>query len=386
MFDLLLFNLRAQGVKVGLGEWLAFLEGLERGLVVDLQGLYGFGRAVLCQTEAQYDAWDLTFQATFSGVELPEDLSRKLVEWLAEATRPEGERVHIDMGPEQLREELLKRLREQKGRHDGGNYWVGTGGRSPFGNSGLADSGVKVGEASGGGRSAIRMAEDRRWAGYRTDTTLGARDFQAALKELRALAKEGQPELHLDHTIRKTADNAGDIELVFERARKNRVHLVLLMDTGGSMDPHTRLVEELFNAARVARGFKSFQAWYFHNVPTGWLYRDYASWDRTPIETVLEGWTPQHRVLFVGDASMATWELMGAAPRVYGDTAAMSGFDWLGRVHQRCPTSVWLNPDPERFWDHPTVSAIGSLFKMYPLTLDGLRGAVKRLRLGAMAA
>ncbi len=386
MFELLLFNLRAQGVKVGLGEWMAFLEGLQRGLVVDLQGLYGFGRAVLCQTEAQYDAWDLSFQATFSGVELPADLSQKLAEWLQSAMRPEGERVPVDMSPEQLREELMKRLREQKSRHDGGNYWVGTGGTSPFGNSGRAETGIKVGDASGGGRGAVRMAEERRWAGYRTDTTLAARDLQASLKELRALAREGMPELHLDHTIRRTADNAGDIELVFERARKNRVHLVLLMDTGGSMDPHTRLVEQLFNAARLARGFKTFQAWYFHNVPTGWLYRDYASWDRTPIEEVMDGWTPNHRLLFVGDASMATWELMGASPRVYGDTRAMSGFDWLQRMHQRCPSSVWLNPDPERFWDHPTVSAIGAVFKMYPLTVEGLRGAVKRLRLGAMAA
>lgn len=383
MFDLLLMNLRAQGLKVGLGEWLAFLEGLHRGLVVDLEGLYGFGRAVLCQSEAQFDAWDLAFQATFSGVELPDRLAERLAEWLADARRPEGERVHVDMDPEKLREELLKRLREQRGRHDGGPYWVGTGGTSPFGNSGRADTGIKVGEASGGGRGAIRMAEDRRWAGYRTDTTLETRDLQAALKELRSLAREGELRLEVDKTVRRTADNAGDIELVFERARKNRVHLVLIMDTGGSMDPHTRLVERLFNAARLAKGFKSFQAWYFHNVPTGWLYRDYATWDRSPIEDVIQDWTPQHRLVFVGDASMATWELTGAAPRVYGDTRALSGLDWLVRVHQRCPASVWLNPDPERFWDHPTVSAIGAVFPMFPLTLDGLRRAVRKLRAGA---
>ena len=283
------------------------------------------------------------------------------------------------MDAEQLMAELKKRLAEQKERHDGGNYWIGTGGKSPFGNSGTADAGVKVGDGAGG-RSAIRMAEERRWAGYRTDTTLDTRDMAAALKELRALAREGELQLHLDHTIKRTADNAGDIELVFDRARKNRVHLVLIMDTGGSMDPHTRLVERLFGASKAAKGFKSFQSWYFHNAPTGWLYRDYSTWDRTPIEEVVSTWTPQHRVLFVGDASMAPWELFGAAPRVYGDTAAMSALDWLARIRQHCPASVWLNPDSPRYWDHPTVNAVGAVFPMFPLTVDGLRQAIRKLR------
>lgn len=379
MFDLLLVNLRSQGLKVGLGEWITFLQGLHEGLVVDLEGLYGFGRAVLCHSETQFDAWDLSFKATFSGVELPPNLKEKLAEWLADAVKAEGERVHVDMDAERLLEELKKRLAEQKERHDGGNYWVGTGGKSPFGNSGTADSGVKVGDG-GGGRSAIRMAEERRWAGYRTDTTLDKRDLQSALKELRALAREGALELHVDKTIRRTADNAGDIELVYDRARKNRVHLVLIMDTGGSMDPHTRLVERLFSAAKAAKGFKTFQAWYFHNAPTGWLYRDYATWDRSPIEEVVSTWTPQHRVLFVGDASMAPWELFGAAPRVYGEAGAMSALDWLGRIRLSCPASVWLNPDSPRYWDHPTVNAVGAVFPMFPLTVDGLRQAIRKLR------
>lgn len=379
MFDLLLVNLRSQGLKVGLGEWLTFLDGLNQGLVVDLEGLYGFGRAVLCHSETQFDAWDLSFKATFAGVELPPILKERLAEWLAEAIKAEGERAHIDMDAEALMRELQKRLAEQKERHDGGNYWIGTGGKSPFGNSGTADAGVKIGDGAGG-RSAIRMAEERRWAGYRTDTTLDTRDMAAALKELRALAREGELELHVDHTIKRTADNAGDIELVFERARKNRVHLVLIMDTGGSMDPHTRLVERLFGASKAAKGFKSFESWYFHNAPTGWLYRDYSTWDRAPIEEVVSTWTPQHRVLFVGDASMAPWELFGAAPRVYGDTAAMSALDWLARIRQHCPASVWLNPDNPRYWDHPTVNAVGAVFPMFPLTVDGLRQAIRKLR------
>jgi hypothetical protein len=335
---------------------------------------------VLCQSETQFDAWDLAFHATFQGVELPADLSGALQAWLQGTPRPEGERAPGETDPEALFRELLDRLRRQRGRHEGGSHWIGTGGTSPFGHGGRADAGLRIGGEGGGGRSAVRLAGERRWAGYRTDTTLEMRDFQAAMRELRSLGREGPEVLHLDRTIRKTADNAGEIDLVYERARKNRVHLVLAMDTGGSMDPHTRLVEKLFAAAKAAKGFKSFQAWYFHNAPTGWLYRDYATWDRQRIEDVIRDWTPQHRLVLVGDASMAPWELFGAAGRAFGDTSAPSALDWLIRMRERCPSSAWLNPDPPRFWAHPTVMAVGGVFPMFPLTLEGLRDAVRALR------
>ncbi len=210
MFQLLFVNLRAQGVKVGLGEWLAFLEGLRQGLVVDLESLYGFGRAMLCTSEAQFDAWDIAFQATFDGVELPPQISAAMAEWLAEAEAAVGPKVPIDMTPEELLEEFRKRLAEQKERHDGGNRWIGTGGRSPFGNSGQSQGGIRVG-GKGGGRSAIQVAGDRAWADYRVDTTLQIRDFQLALRALRNLVREGRVELSLDGTIDRTAKNAGEI-------------------------------------------------------------------------------------------------------------------------------------------------------------------------------
>lgn len=380
MFANLLFNLRAAGIRVGLGEWMAFLEGLRKGLVVDLDGLYGFGRAVLLQTEAQYDAWDLAFQATFAGVELPQDLSSKLAEWLNSPVAADGEIVQVDKTPEELWEEFKKRLAEQKERHDGGNRWIGTGGTSPYGNSGRASTGVRVGGQSGGGRAAVRLAEERRWADYRTDRRLERRDFEAALKQLRSLAREGQLELDLDRTIRKTSDNAGEIDLVYTRKRQNRVHLVLLLDTGGSMDPHTKLVEQLFTAAKEAKGFKSFKAWQFHNAPTGWLYEDYATWSRKRIDEVMRDWTPQHRLVWVGDASMASWELFGSSSYPFQEGTSMSGLDWMRRIAARCPRGVWLNPDEPKYWDHPTVKAIGGVYPMFPLTLSGLRDAVRKLR------
>ena len=169
MFDLLLVNLRSQGLKVGLGEWLTFLDGLNQGLVVDLEGLYGFGRAVLCHSETQFDAWDLSFKATFAGVELPPIIKDRLAEWLAEAVKAEGERAHIDMDAEQLMAELKKRLAEQKERHDGGNYWIGTGGKSPFGNSGTT-SAIDSNRITA---VTFSTSVSRAWASAWTDSDIG---------------------------------------------------------------------------------------------------------------------------------------------------------------------------------------------------------------------
>lgn len=383
MFDLLLFNLRAQNVSVGMGEWLVFLKGIEDGLVADLQGLYEFGRAVLVQSEAQFDAWDVAFESTFSGVELQPDISEELLAWLEHAAPNTGDVVEHDMSLDELRRQFYERLKEQTERHDGGDHWIGTGGTSPFGSQGRSRNGIRVGQ--GGGRSAVAVAGERRWLNYRSDSRLDVRDFQVALRALRKLTREGPEELDVDRTIRKTVDNGGEIDLEFTRVKQNRVHLVLLLDTGGSMDHHARLVSRLFTAAKEMKGFKSITTLHFHNVPYGYLYKDFATYQRVAIEEVLSGMSPHHRLVWVGDASMAPWELFG---RYHGnpwgephsDDAGMNGLGWLKRIREVCPASVWLNPDPQRFWDHPTVSAIGGLYPMFPLTLDGLRDAVSQLR------
>jgi uncharacterized protein with von Willebrand factor type A (vWA) domain len=381
MFDLLLLNLRSQGVQVGLGEWLAFLDGIQKGLVVELDGLYDFGRAVLVHSEAHFDAWDLSFQATFAGVKLEPVFSEQLLEWLAEAKDSRGETVDLDMDWEELRRQFLERLAEQKERHDGGSKWVGTGGTSPFGTGGRSRGGIQLG--GGGARSAMAVAGDREWRSYRTDKRLQSRDFQVALRALRKLTREGQLQLDIDGTIDKTSKCGGEIELAWERSKENRVHLVLILDTGGSMDPHTRLVTQLFSAAKALKGFKSFEAYHFHNAPYGYLYRDYATRDRVSIPEVLSGLSSSHRLVWVGDASMAPWELFG---QTHSDpwgsqqtSESLCGLQWVQRFQQRCPASIWLNPDDERYWNHPTVRAIGGVVPMFPLTLDGLRDGVKKL-------
>ncbi len=373
----LLYNLRNQGLKVGTGEWLAFMRGLDLGLATNLDQIYFLARSVLVHTEAHYDAFDVAFTATFDGVEMPAPFKDELAAWLENARKAEGDRVHHDFESlEAMRKELEKRLKEQKERHDGGGHWVGTGGSSPFGNSGRADQGIRVG-GEGGGRGAVQVAGDRRWAGYRTDMKLDIRDFKVALSMLRRFGREGAEKLDIDGTIEKTAKNAGEIELDIKRERINRVKLVLLMDTGGSMEPSAELVSRLFTAAKELKTFKTFEAWHFHNCPYSWLYKDYRTFERRPTAEVVERLTPQHRLVWVGDASMAPWELFQGAG--WGE-AGPTGIQWLQRFTQRCPSSIWLNPDPERYWDHPTVRAVGATMPMFPLTVDGLRRGMQTLR------
>lgn len=377
MFGEFLLHLRAAGVPVGLGEWGALLRALERGIVATPQELYDIGRALLCRTEADFDRYDLAFAAAFRDAVLDPELRDKLEQWLQQAVARQGERVETGIADQDLWRTLLERLREQKERHDGGNHWVGTGGTSPFGHGGRASSGIRVG-GQGGGRSAVGIALERAWEGYRTDRVLDVRDFEVALRSLRKLTREGDTEVDIEGTIDKTARNAGDIEIVEQRARVNQVHLVLLMDAGGSMAPHHETVSRLFSAASRTRGFKSFTAYSFHNCVYGTLYRDIQQLDRMPTERVLATFGPRHRVILVGDASMAPYELFSAYSWPGHDKLA--GIDWLKRVRARAPSSVWLNPDPRRYWDHPTVSAIGALFPMFPLTVDGIRDAVRKLR------
>lgn len=379
MFVEFLYELRSAGIPVGLGEWNGLLAALRRGLAATPRELYTIGRALLCRSEADFDRFDVAFARSFRDAELSPELKAKLAEWLAKQVEtPKGERVDPGIPDEDLWQTLMERLRQQEGEHNGGNRWVGTGGKSAFGHGGEASRGIRVG-GSGGGRSAVQVAMERRWENYRTDRTLNVRDLEVALRELRKLIREGRYELDLDGTIRRTCENAGDIEIVEQRERQNQVHLVLLMDAGGSMAPHAERVSQLFTAADRTQIFKSFTAYSFHNCVYGWLYKDIEQLDRVPTEKVLSNLTPHHRLLFVGDASMAPYELFSVFSWPGGGNQ-LAGIDWLQRFRARCPASAWLNPDPRRYWEHPTVRAIGSTFEMYELSVDGLRSAVRRLR------
>jgi hypothetical protein len=383
MFLDFLYLLREQRVPVGANEWIAFEEALAQGLEGGrLDGFYHLGRALLVKSEGHYDAFDVAFARFFQGFDVPPSVKEALLRWL---DRPEGEQnrgLPPVLEDAALMEEFKKLLETQKERHDGGMKYIGTRGISPFGNQGVNPQGMRVGGQSAGGRSAIYQAESREFQNYRTDVKLETRQFKVALKQLRRFEKEGRPVLQLDPTIKKTADNGGEIDLIFGPDRKNSVKLLLLMDAGGSMDPYADVVSRLFSAAFAAHHFKRFEYYYFHNCVYGRIYKDIAQRRSVPTQQMLRDLPQDFRVVFVGDACMAPWELTAANDLVgYGSTHH-SGLDWLKRIKAHFRGAVWLNPEPKSYWNHPTISQIGAVVPMFELTLDGLNRAMRLLRVG----
>jgi len=387
MFSGFLYHLRGYGLKISMMEWLSLMRGLAEGFArSNLTVFYHLGRALLVKKEADFDTFDRAFASYFSDVSSTFDLNEELLQWLENPKLPreltDEERKSLEaLGFEELLEKFRKRFDEQDERHDGGNKWIGTGGTSPFGHGGEHPTGIRIGGA-GGGRSAVQVAQSRRFRNLRNDRVLDTRQIGVALRRLKKLEKdEGPEELDLDKTIDESARNGGDIELVFGPPRKNKIKLLLLMDVGGSMDPHTKLCERLFSAAHRASHFKKFEARFFHNCVYEKLYTDISRWRGEQTKDLMKKIDEKWSVVFVGDAWMSPYELTysGGAIDYYHDNVE-TGLDWLKRIRTRCPKSVWLNPEPMRIWNAPTIRLIRQVFPMYPLTVDGLGDAVDVLR------
>ena len=389
MFTDFLFSLRRRGVPVGTQEWLAFHQALSEGLIEDADQLYGLGRAILIHREGHYDAYDLSFLEVFHDVETAE-LSDALKSWLENPVpipdlSPEAFERLTGMSLDELHRRFEELLRKQKERHDGGNTWIGTGGTSPFGHSGRSRGGVRVGGPRGG-RSAMQVAGERRFRNYRTDVTIDVRQFKVALRALRHLGKEGPEQLDLDHTIDATSKAGGEIDLRFERERRNTVRMALLMDAGGSMDPYARLVDRLFSAASEIGHWRSFDHYFFHNCVYSRLYTNIERLRSVETEELFRKHSPDTKFVFVGDACMAPWELTAAGGALsMWDRNRISGLEWLQRFRRTWKDCIWLNPEPERYWRHETIAAIGRVIPMFPLSLDGLKEATRHLRRGANA-
>lgn len=382
-----LFHLRARGLNVSLTEHLALIEALAKGYSrASLSVFYALARSLLVKREAQLDLFDRCFAEYFEGVEEELELDEELLRWL-EQPKPalelsDEQRAMLEaMDLETLREQFEQRLAEQKERHDGGNRWVGTGGTSPFGHGGQHPTGVRVG-GHGGGRSAVQVASERRFQNLRSDRVLDTRQVSVALRRLRLLSQDGAPtELDIDATIDKSAKEGGEIDLVFTPPRRGRVKLLLLMDVGGSMDPHAQLSEQLFSAAHQASHFKAFEHFFFHNCPYGRLYKDIWQGDATSTAEVLKQIDRTWSVVFVGDAWMSPYELSHQGGAIsYWEQNPVPGLEWLRRFQQKTDKLAWLNPEPKRIWEAPSVRMVRSLFPMFELTLDGLTEAVDHLR------
>ncbi|MEL6582686.1 MAG: VWA domain-containing protein [Pseudomonadota bacterium] len=392
MFLNLFENLRSARVPVSLREYLTLLDGMAAGLATyDVDGFYYLARAALVKDERHLDRFDQAFAITFKGMEaldlsamleaadLPEEWLRKL----AEKTLSKEEMAEIEAlgGFEKLMETLRERLKEQQGRHQGGNKWIGTAGTSPFGAYGYNPEGVRIGQDKSRHQRAVKVWDKREFRNLDDSVELGTRNIKVALKRLRRWARDGaEDELDLDGTIRATAEH-GYLDVQTRPERRNAVKVLLFFDVGGSMDPHIKLVEELFSAARAE--FKHLEHYYFHNCLYEGVWRDNARrWnEQVPTFDVLHTYGPDYKVIFVGDASMSPYEVAmpGGANEHWNKEA---GSVWLQRVREKWPDAVWINPLPEQHWRYTqSLQMIREIFenRMYPMTLDGIDRAVREL-------
>jgi len=385
MFTDFFYTLKEKKVPVSITEWMALMEALSKGYISNLNDFYYLARAILVKSEAYYDQYDVAFQEYFKGIEAPPEIAEQILSWLRDPINKmllsDEERALLDgMALDELLEELEKRLKEQTEQHDGGDYWIGRGGTSPFGHSGEHPGGIRMG-GSGGGGSAMQIAEQRQFRNYRSDLTLDVRQIEVALKGLRRLDHTGpEDQLDLDKTIDATCRNAGELEFIWTRDRKNAVKLLLLMDAGGSMEPFAHLCSLLFSAAHSSTHFKDFQYYYFHNCVYDALYKDIERRDGVGTDHILRTLEPDYKVILVGDAWMATSELIDMYGAIYYyERNHKAGIVRLKQIAEHFTHCVWLNPEPPRYWNHPTVLTIGKVLPMFELTLDGLHQAIKKL-------
>ena len=398
MFTDFFFLLRFYGVPVTVTEWLALMRALALGLApAGLDQFYGVARSVLVKSEAYFDQYDQAFAAMFEGIETPPRIEDEVWEWLAHPLEMPGltdeERRLLagaleDLDLVALERLFRERLAEQTEAHHGGSHWVGTGGTSAFGHSGFHPGGIRLGGESRH-RSAVKVAGERRYRGYRTDQEVGVRQFDLALRRLRRLSSRNEgvaDELDLDETIDQTAGNAGRLSLVWRKSRKNAVKVVLLMDVGGSMHPYIRLCSQLFSAVNRSSHFKDLRTYYFHNCVYDWLYLDTSCSlsDAVSTKRVLQELPGDFKLILVGDAAMAPSELMSRHGIIWwGYGNEEPGIEWLRRLRRHFDHSVWLNTIPEADWDRThgttTIRKVREVFPMYELTVDGLTAAVKQL-------
>jgi uncharacterized protein with von Willebrand factor type A (vWA) domain len=388
MFFNFLDELRAAGIPASIKEHLMLLEALDADVIDRTpESFYYLARSTYVKDEGLIDRFDQVFAKVFRGiatsfgqqqVDVPADWLRAVAE---KYLTPEEMAAIESLGSwDEIMETLKQRLEEQQGRHQGGNKWVGTGGTSPYGNSGYNPEGVRIGGESTHKR-ALKVWDQREFRNLDSTRELGTRNIKIAMRRLRRFAREGAAdELDLDATINGTA-RQGWLDIHMRPERHNAVKLLLFLDIGGSMDPFVKLCEELFSAATAE--FKNLEFFYFHNCPYEGVWKDNRRRfsERTPTWDVLHKFGHDYKVVFVGDASMSPYEIThpgGSVEHMNEEAGAV----WLHRLTTTYPASVWLNPIPEAQWGYSgSIKIIRDLMsdRMYPLTLDGLDDAMREL-------
>ena len=389
MFTTFFHELKAAKLPVTLKEYLLLMEALKADLAEQrVEHFYYLSRATLVKDEKHLDKFDQVFGHVFKGLELMSDAAEVEIpeEWLRAVNSlylSDEEKAKIEAmgGWDKIMEELKKRLEEQKGRHQGGKKWIGTGGTSPYGAEGYNPAGVRIGQKENKNFRAVKVWDKREFKDLDDNVELGTRNIKVALRRLRKFAREGAAEeLDLDGTIKGTA-HKGYLDIQMRPERRNTVKVLMFFDIGGSMDWHIKLAEELFSASRAE--FKHMQHYYFHNCLYEFVWKDNKRrWtEKTATWDVLHKFPADYRVIFIGDASMSPYEITvpGGSVEHMNEEA---GSSWLKRVTGIYEHCVWLNPVPEQHWSWtPSIKLVGDIMenRMFPLTLGGLDGAMKAL-------
>ena len=383
-------TLKEERLPVSFTELFTLLECLKKNIIFgNVDDFYHLSRLCLIKDEKNFDKFDRAFAKYFENVEILDELSSHEIpnEWLRkqlESMLTDEEKAKIEAlgGLDKLLEEFKKRMEEQKKRHQGGNKWVGTGGTSPFGAYGYNPEGIRIGQQEGRSGRAVKVWDRRNYRDLDDSVELGTRNLKLALRRLRKFARTGTAEeLDLDDTISSTAKNAGLLDIKMIPERHNAVKVLLFFDVGGSMDPHVKTCEELFSAARSE--FKHLKYYYFHNFlyESVWTKSHRRHAETTPIFEVMNKYSKDYKVIFVGDATMAPYEIThtGGSIEHYNEEA---GAIWMRRMSESFDNMVWINPTPKDYWEHSySIEIVKELLedKMFPLTVKGLEGAMGSL-------
>lgn len=383
------FKLRDYQIPVSLREFLDLLNALKNDIAfADMEGFYHLSRLCLVKDEANFDKYDRAFSDYFEGIQSLDLFSKDIPDdWLAKQfdrmfTDEEKEQIKSLGGLDKLMETLKKRLEEQQKRHQGGNKWIGTGGTSPFGSGGYNPEGVRIGQDGNNQFSAAKVWDKREFKDLASDVELGTRNIKIALRKLRQFARSGaQEELDMAGTIGATAKNAGYLDIKMMPERHNAIKVLLFFDVGGSMDAYIEACEELFSAAHAE--FKHLEFFYFHNCVYEGVWKDNRRRRRetTSVWDILHKYGSDYKVIFVGDATMGPYEITypGGSVEHWNEEA---GSVWMQRLLNHFKNAIWLNPQPEQYWNyHASIKIIHELMekRMFPLTLHGISDGIKEL-------
>ncbi|MDG1027099.1 MAG: VWA domain-containing protein [Gammaproteobacteria bacterium] len=383
-------TLKKERLPVSFTELFSLLECLKQNIIfANVEDFYYLSRMCFVKDEKNFDKFDIAFGKYFENIDAINDLAMYQIpdDWLRkqmESMLSDEEKAKIEAlgGLDKLMEEFRKRMEEQQKRHEGGNKWIGTGGTSPFGAYGYNPEGIRIGQQEGRNGSAVKVWDKRNYRDLDDSVEIGTRNIKMALRRLRKFARTGAAEeLDINDTISSTAKNAGLLDIKMVPERHNSVKVLLFFDVGGSMDPHVKLCEELFSAARTE--FKHLKYYYFHNFiyESVWTKSHRRHAETTSTFDIINKYSKDYKIIFVGDATMAPYEVthVGGSIEHYNEEA---GAVWIKRLTEVFDHMVWINPTPKTYWEHSySIEIVKELLedRMFPMSVKGLEEAMALL-------